>query len=84
MILKKWNWKKKIYEPVEISNNLKVSSYESDMNTIINCPHCSQKIRYGESYTSREFHNDLGLGYGVCEKCYEEEINREKEAKNEL
>lgn len=29
---------------------------------------------FGEGYTSRLIHNDLGFGYAVCPRCYEAEF----------
>lgn len=31
-------------------------------------------LAFGESYTSRLIHNDLGFGYAVCPRCYEAEF----------
>lgn len=83
MILKKWNYKKHKYEDCMIPNSWKVSLYETDMDTIVNCPHCGKEVRYGDTYTSRQFHNWVGLGYAVCEECYEKEWKREREAKKD-
>ena len=45
---------------------------------IVNCPQCGKELPYGETYTSKEIHNWVGLGYGVCEECYEKECERRK------
>ena len=83
MILRKWNCRTHKYEDYEIPDKWKVSLMESDMNVMVNCPHCGKKIRFGETYTSRQFHNWVGLGLGVCEKCYEKEWEEEREAKKD-
>lgn len=31
-------------------------------------------LAFGESYTSRLIHNELGFGYAVCPRCYESEF----------
>ena len=49
----------------------------------MNCPHCGKELPYGETYTSKEIHNWVGLGYGVCEECYEEEWKRRKKYRTE-
>lgn len=49
------------------------------MKEIVNCPHCGKELEYGNCYTSLEIHTEMGFGYGVCEKCYEEEWNRRRQ-----
>lgn len=73
MILRKWNYKKHTYESYEIPDNWNCKTFSIDMKEIINCPHCGRKLKYGDSYTSLEIHTDMGFGYGVCEKCYQNE-----------
>ena len=76
MYLRRWNYNNHEYEKVEIPNDWHVSIYETDMNVIVNCPHCGKKLRFGETYTSKEFHDYVGFGCGVCEKCHNEELER--------
>ena len=70
MITNKWNPTKKEYEPCEIPNDWNITTYEDDMDAIINCVHCGKKISFGESYTSRRYHTCGGFGYCECEDCY--------------
>lgn len=76
MNIQKWNYETHEYEAYSIENGLKLSLYESNMDTIINCPHCKKELAYGDGYTSLELHNDIGLGYVVCGSCYDEEWER--------
>ena len=79
MLLQKWNYEKHKYEPYEVSNECNCKLYTEDMNELINCPHCGKQLKYGDTYTSMEIHNKMGFGYGVCEKCYNNEwIRRRK------
>ena len=68
MIINKWNGKD--YEPYEVSNDWKIPFMCNDMNEIINCVHCGCKMTFGEGYTSHRYHNNSGMGYYECEKCY--------------
>ncbi len=70
----KWNYETKSYDPVLIADSC--SLYEEDMDTVVTCPHCGNDLVFGEGYTSREIHNAYGLGYSVCQDCYEEELKR--------
>ena len=81
MILNKWNYEKHNYEDYEVPDywNVVLASY--DMEEIINCPHCGEELEYGQSYTSLEFHNSIGMGFSVCERCYEEEWTRRRKFK---
>lgn len=42
--------------------------------TRFDCAECGCELAFGESYTSRLIHNDLGFGYAVCPRCYEAEF----------
>ena len=48
--------------------------YVEDLDSIICCASCGRKVVAGDTFTSFEIMNDLGLGYLVCEKCYEKEF----------
>ena len=78
MELRKWNYETHEYEPIEVPDEWNVSLYTENMDEIVNCPHCGKELRFGETYTSKEIHNWVGFGYGVCEECYEEEWKRRK------
>lgn len=45
----------------------------ADFSTAVECAECGCWLAFGESYTSRLIHNDLGFGYAVCPRCYEAE-----------
>lgn len=77
MILRKWNYEKKEYEPYEIPAHWFPSLFETDMDAEVTCPQCGKKIRFGDGYTSREIHNAFGMGYAVCRSCYDEELDRD-------
>ena len=79
MLLRKWNYQKREYEPYEVPDDWKVSLWESDMDTVVNCPHCGRQLTFGECYTSREIHNKFGMGFGVCGDCYEQEWERDRQ-----
>ena len=72
----RWNYITREYDPYEIPDNWNVKLYSLDMDEIINCTSCGKEVTYGECYTSFELHNDVGLGYPVCQECYDEEIKR--------
>ena len=54
------------------------SIYESDLDTIVNCIECGKKIKFGDSFTSMEYHTEIGFGYAVCEHCYNKEWERRR------
>ena len=65
----KWIEKEHKYIPYELPDG--ASLYEEDMETIVSCCSCGKKIRFGDCYTSRHIHSDVGFGYAECEECYE-------------
>ena len=46
----------------------------ADFSTAVECAECGCWLAFGESYTSRLIHNELGFGYAVCPRCYEDEF----------
>ena len=43
------------------------------MDKIVNCANCGKELKFGECYTSKTIHTEIGMGYGVCEECYDKE-----------
>lgn len=76
MVVGKWNYEKKAYDPHMIPDEWNVMLYSDDMNEIVNCAACGRELRFGDCYTSKEIHNRVGFGYGVCEDCYKKEWER--------
>ncbi len=60
------------YDEVEIADTC--CNYSSDMDKTVTCPGCGCDVRYGDTFTSRRFHDSVGFGYGVCEACHEREF----------
>lgn len=74
MIVNKWNFKTKEYEQVTIPKEYHVSTYEGSLDAKVVCPSCLKEITFGDSFTSIKYHDLLGFGYCVCEKCYNNEM----------
>lgn len=83
MLLNKWNYEKHSYDLIDVPDDWNCSTYEYFMDTIIHCPHCGKQLRFGDCYTSLEYHTKMGFGYAVCEPCYELEWERRKKYKGE-
>jgi hypothetical protein len=79
VILRKWNERKREYEPYKIPDDWNVRVYSNDMNMLINCARCGKKISFGDCYSSYQIHTGMGMGYVVCLEChakeYEERVN---------
>ena len=80
MILSKWNCKKHKYEPYEVPDEWDVKLYSDNMEEIVNCSQCGTELKYGATFTSKEIHNYVGLGFAVCYNCYQEEWKRKEES----
>lgn len=78
MLLKIWNYEKHKYEKYRVPDEWNVKIYTGNMEEIINCAHCGRKIKAGDSNTSYEIHNEIGIGYGICGKCFNKEMIRKK------
>lgn len=64
-----WNFLTRQYSDYELPEGSTL--YENNMNKVVSCACCGKKIIYGESYTSRKIHSELGLGYCVCYECHQ-------------
>ena len=64
----KWIEGKHTYEPCILP--IGASLYEDDLNKEVECCWCGRKVKFGDCYTSRHIHNEIGLGYAECENCY--------------
>lgn len=81
--LQKWNYKTHKYDYETICGYYYFSTYETDMEKLVNCPHCKKIIRYGDCYTSLEYHNSYGIGLAVCEDCYEKEWDKRRKYRDD-
>ena len=52
--------------------------HSDDMDKVVSCASCGQKIKYGDTYTSRQIHTGIGIGFAVCSECYEKELKDSK------
>ncbi len=84
MLLKKWNWLTQAYEDKVVPSDWNCKAFSTDMDEIIDCPHCGKRLTVGESYTSMELHTDKGFGYSICADCYEKEWQRRIKAANAM
>lgn len=74
----KWNYKTLEYEEYTVPDSWKVKLFSDDMYEEINCASCGKSMKYGDGYTSRTIHSKHGIGYTVCEDCYNNEIEEER------
>jgi hypothetical protein len=81
--LQKWDYPSESYKDYNIPNEWKLGLFTRDMDALINCCQCGAEIKYGDGYTSKEVHTEFGLGYSVCDNCYDQEHSRERESKGE-
>lgn len=75
IIAQKWDPDTHIYSPYVIASDLDCPLYSDDMAAEINCAACGKRIVYGDSYTSMQIHNFMGMGYPVCESCFRAEMD---------
>lgn len=73
---KKWNYVTHSYDDYYVPVDKTLISWSADLNIKVNCCQCLKEIDYSDSYTSLEVHTDMGMGYAVCEDCYNQELIR--------
>ena len=76
MYAQKWNWKTKKYEEYKLPEGVIFFSKDLDKETA--CAQCGDMKKFGECFTSREVHTQIGLGFSVCKDCYKEEWDRDQ------
>lgn len=80
MKLQRFDRREHKYKEWEVPDEWKVRTKCEDLDEKINCAQCGKEIKFGDSYTSLEVHTWVGIGYSVCEKCYNKEwIRRGKD-----
>lgn len=72
MKAKKWNPKTRTYYDYDLPKEACLCG--DDMDKVIVCARCGEKMRFGDGYTSRHIHTVYGFGYAVCEKCHDKEL----------
>lgn len=78
--VQKWNYHTLSYDDYLIPDDVSLILYTPDMEKVVACAGCFQPLVYGESFTSREIHNHIGLGYPVCDACYQKGWAESKQA----
>jgi hypothetical protein len=81
MELSRWNYKTRSYQLYVPDPSWKIRLFSEDMDEPINCTNCGKDMVFGNGFTSQEIHTEIGLGYPVCEECYEKETDRRQQAK---
>lgn len=76
-LYRKWDYKSHRYKPYLVPEDKYLTTYEEDMEKIVNCCQCFKELPFGKAYTSLEVQTEpLGFGYAVCAECHEKEIER--------
>ena len=78
-MLSKWNPRKHEYEPYQIPDSWNVAIYCDDMEKVISCAECGEKIKFGDAFSSRFIHTELGFSYCICGGCMKKEIRELRE-----
>lgn len=79
--MKRWDFITHEYTPYLPPNDGIYCLFTRDMDLAINCTSCGKDMTYGQGRTSRTIHNEVGMGWPVCEDCYSKEWEAEKAAK---
>lgn len=74
---KKWHPSTECYRPYLLPID-EVTMLTTDMDKIIQCARCAKTMSFGSSYTSLHIHDGAGFGYPVCEQCYADEAELER------
>lgn len=84
--IQKWDYPSHSYLTIPLISRtpLNLKTYSEDMDEIVNCAQCLKELKIGDSYTSKEIHTDLGFGFAVCSKCYEEEWERKRKYEDSI
>lgn len=81
--IRKWDYETHSYRKYGVPKEWNISTCCADMSQHINCAGCGKVLPYGETFTSLELHTKMGIGYGVCKECNEQEWERRRRGENQ-
>ena len=81
--IRKWDYETHSYRKYGVPMDWFISAFCADLSQHINCAGCGKVLPYGETFTSLELHTKMGIGYGVCKECYEQEWERRRRDENQ-
>lgn len=76
--LQRWDYDLHEYQLFMVPADWNVTVGGNNMDELINCPTCGCILKVEDSYTSKEVHTNIGIGFCVCEKCHDEEWERRR------
>lgn len=82
-MVKRFNIVTNHYSEISIPKDWKISTHELDENVIINCVHCGQPIKFGNSYPSMRYSTFNDEPYRECSVCYNNYLPLAKFRKSE-
>ena len=74
----RWDFQRREHDEVDIPYSC--STYVSDFEAEVTCPRCRRPVKFGETYTSRQYFDRVGFGYGVCSRCHDDEMKEDYDA----
>jgi hypothetical protein len=80
VFLKMWIFEQHRYE--QVLNEFKLELL-MDFDAVTVCANCHKKLVFNDGYASYQWHNDIGFGYPVCEKCFKNEMDLRKKYRDE-
>jgi len=72
--IRKWDFEKHEYERVENKYGAVLITEPFDVDKIIRCTNCGIDITVGDSMVSKQWHDNIGLGFPVCVECHQIEL----------
>lgn len=72
MVIRKWNETQKDYDVVKIPDEWNVPIIPKELGEIVNCVNCGCKMKFGDGFQSKRYHNVSGAAYSECKKCFDE------------
>jgi len=75
-----WRPEKKAYDKYYIPMSWYTPLWTANMDAVVNCASCGKQLKYGDTFSSRFIHTEMGIAYYVCPECHEKEIAAEKSA----
>lgn len=70
LIAKRMNYKTRKYEPCHVPDNAVIMA---GLNDVVQCANCGRPVRFGNTFSSSDICNDVGIDYAVCLDCYRSE-----------
>jgi len=69
-MVNKWNFERREYEESNNEYAARIFFGIHGLQEEVRCANCGKRMPRGECMVSKQYHDDIGMGYPVCVECH--------------